>query len=641
MKTNRRLLICVTLLAIALPAAAAKPRSWTAPPEELERGQSHGVAVTSHGSLFLAPRLTALGEEPIPGEPIHVWSMATDKNGSLYLGTGPDGRIVQLTPSGRLAAFFTTAQPMVTALLALPDGDMLAAASPGGQIYRLDTFGNGEPWCDTERRYVWALARGPDGRIYAATGERGGVLRIRDNGTVEPFFSSDESHIVSLLALPDGRLLAGGGTRGTVYQIDDDGNGAVLYHDTLPEVTALAAEPDGHVLAALVAPRVPSSRTPEVRIRVPGTTQFGAGGQDVTSLDDPASSTIQGVIEGLGAETRTQTATTGRLVRIAPGGQATVLWNASREVPFDLIESGRGMLFGTGEPARLYHVRPGEDELALLATLGEAQVTALVANNDDVLVGTSNPAAVYRFLDTHDEAGVFLSRPFDAGGPARWGSIRWRVDGAENKAELYTRTGNSAVPDETWSAWSPALRTPDQSAIVNPDGRYLQWRARFSDTGGRQARVSNVTVTYEPYNRPPTLREFYIDGPGQAVRDEATFRWAAFDPDDDPIDIQLELRAVNGESWTVLEHPGPEKNEEDADDDENATATWKKDTIVVKTAHLDQGSYSVRAVVTDQAGNAPTEGRRVIGDRVLELTVDRTEPRLSVGTRGDGFEGRA
>src|SRR6185503_14061880 len=70
---------------------------------------------------------------------------------------------------------------------------------------------------------------------------------------------------------------------------------------------------------------------------------------------------------------------------------------------------------------------------------------------------------------------VWTSKVLDAGLRASFGRLTWRSEGA---LELSTRTGNTATPDTTWSAWSNGLPAP--GPVTSPTARYVQLRARWS-----------------------------------------------------------------------------------------------------------------------------------------------------------------
>ena len=69
---------------------------------------------------------------------------------------------------------------------------------------------------------------------------------------------------------------------------------------------------------------------------------------------------------------------------------------------------------------------------------------------------------------------------------ATWGTMSWRgTASGGNRIELFTRSGNTATPDETWSAWSAAYTNAEGSPITSPKTRYLQWRAVLTRQGRR------------------------------------------------------------------------------------------------------------------------------------------------------------
>ena len=284
-----------------------------------------------------------------------------------------------------------------------------------------------------------------------------------------------------------------------------------------------------------------------------------------------------------------------------------------------------------GEPARIYGI-DAEGRVALLETLDEAQVTALIRNGRALVAATSNPPATYRIDRDAADSGVFTSLPIDAGAAARWGAIRWQAVGDDGRVEFYTRTGNSAAPDRTWSAWSPALVDPEAGKVVNPDGRYLQWRARFVGGGARISgpRLSSISVSYEPYNRAPRARELAIEGGAGAVAGEAVFTWSAADPDGDPVELELSFRSSDAAEWI----DGPRALTGDG-----AGEAWREGRLSWDTTVLDEGPYELRARVSDQGANDPAEGREVTLAPTLRLVIDRTPPTLEVRPAdGGGYE---
>jgi hypothetical protein len=625
------------LLALATGARAEATRSWTAHAATLARGDADGVAISSQGRISLAPRLARLLEDE--GGGAYVWTMAVDPAGNMFLGTGPEGRVLRVSPSGRATTWFATAEPLVTAMAFAPGGDLLVAAAPGGLIYRIDPEGSGGVWTEVPERYVWSLAVAPDGSIFAGTGERGAVVKISPSGRTEPFFDSREEHIVSLALRGDGSLLAGGAGPGTVYEIDPEGNGIVRYADELDEVVGVVGDADGALVAALIAAPARERRPPALRLQLPDGAEVGATVDPMAGLDETEGATVRGVIEGLSAgPDGDMRGARGRIVRIAPDGRATVLWSSATEAPYSIARGADGRIrFGTGEPARLYAIESAgadandDDDLILQATLDESQVTAMAATGGALLLATSNPVSAYRVEGRSLETGVFLSPAFDAGSSARWGSIRWELDGTGGRAELYTRTGNSEIPDDTWSAWSPSMIDGSGNGIENPDGRYLQWRARFVG-GPSTTRLSGVTVDYAPHNRPPEARDFESEADDGAVSGTASFTVALRDPDDDAVEVVLEYRRRGQDGWTRAEEAAQPE-----DDPSKPVEGWRKKELRWATDDLVEGEYDVRAFASDQPSNHPGEGHRVpLGP--VRIVVDRTPPKMQVRRSGGQVE---
>jgi hypothetical protein len=622
------------LVATATPAAAIQTRTWTLDPDDLQRGDLDGVAVTGRGTLSLAPALERIGGEAMASQAAHVWALAADPQGQPMLGTGPDGRILKLASGGAATVLHTLSEPLVTALALLPGGDLLAATAPRGRIFRIGPGGASRLWCDTQERYVWSLAVLPDGSVLAGTGDQGRLLRIDEEGRSSILFDSADAHLVTVV--PDRRntVLVGSGGRGLVYRVDLKGAASVLHDDDLPEVHAVLPQNDGGVLAAVLAAPPSDPRVPALRIRLPGGAEAGPSA-DTMGAFEGGGSTLEGVIEGLpGGDDEVARGVRGRLVRIAPDGVATELWRSSSEVPLAMASDARGgVLFGTGEPARLYRLDP-DGEVALINTLREGQITALLRVGVQLFIATSNPAAVYRLGPQPTAAGSYVSRPIDAGGIARWGMLRWNASAPGGGVELATRTGNSAEPDSTWSPWSGPLRDGAGGAVTSPEGRFLQWRLRLSLSGDLIG-VSGVTVSYSPRNRPPEFRDFRLDkASAPTVSKDATFRYVVVDPDADPLDVQLQYRPLSGGPWSsgvqawvsdpaAASSAGPEEMRKDG-------------RLVWDTTSVTEGTYEVRALASDKPSNHPGEGREAATQAALVIQVDRTPPEVQVRSGSDG-----
>src|SRR5947208_10969836 len=93
LRSAARLAAFTTILSAALPACAQGTHLWTQSKlEEFEKGTSHGVALESDGRLREGPGLRDLYTTPST----FVWSVAANKNGVAFVGTGSPGSVVRI-----------------------------------------------------------------------------------------------------------------------------------------------------------------------------------------------------------------------------------------------------------------------------------------------------------------------------------------------------------------------------------------------------------------------------------------------------------------------------------------------------------------------------------------------------------------
>ena len=120
-----------------VPAAAQGTHLWTqSQMEEFEKGTPAGVSIESDGHLRQGPGLTELLTTPST----FVWSLAADKSGSVFAGTGSPAAVLRLAGQKGEKPFtlFETKDLSVQALRLGPDGSLYAATLPSGKVYKLN-----------------------------------------------------------------------------------------------------------------------------------------------------------------------------------------------------------------------------------------------------------------------------------------------------------------------------------------------------------------------------------------------------------------------------------------------------------------------------------------------------------------------
>ena len=133
---------------------------------------------------------------------------------------------------------------------------------------------------------------------------------------------------------------------------------------------------------------------------------------------------------------------------------------------------------GTGPEGKIFRLNGDPARATLLSRATARQVTALLRDPGGRIVGaTSNPGKLFALSGGPAAKGSYESDVRDAGTVASWGVIRWRATARAGQVQLLTRSGNTANPDETWSAWSKPYSSAEGEQIASPNARYLQWRA--------------------------------------------------------------------------------------------------------------------------------------------------------------------
>ena len=233
----------------------------------------------------------------------YIWTLALDKQGRLYIGTGDQGEIFRVEPNGTGVVFFKSDEAQIRVLEFDKSGNLLAGTDGSGLIYRISPQGEGFVLYSAPKKEITALAIDTQGDIYAAgagdkragsppppPGAPGGptasppnptiimqqgsvqtpgsaagitaipfpnvinvggsdVYRISPDGSPKTIWSSNEDLVYALAFDQSGRLLAGTGNRGKMYAIHP-GDYTDLSKASANQVTAFARAPKGGLYAA-------------------------------------------------------------------------------------------------------------------------------------------------------------------------------------------------------------------------------------------------------------------------------------------------------------------------------------------------------------------------------------------------------
>jgi VCBS repeat-containing protein len=119
----------------------------------------------------------------------------------------------------------------------------------------------------------------------------------------------------------------------------------------------------------------------------------------------------------------------------------------------------------------------------------------------DATVGGGAVTVDWERLTPYAGSATFTSRVFDAGATVSWLGATWSASvPAATSLALSVRTGNTPVPDGTWTAFAPLASS---GATVGKSSRYLQYQASLAATDpGQTPALQAVTFQYNQ-NTPP------------------------------------------------------------------------------------------------------------------------------------------
>lgn len=596
-KTFRRLTLgslILSSLAVAEPSLAVGTRRFElSKGKDFEGGDLKGVAIDSAGRVHAGLNLGAL---PV-ADAQAIWSALPRPDGSLLLGTGNEGKLLEVK-GGTTRVLAETKALVITSLVQGWNGDVLLGTLPAGEVMR---WAGGKLSTLVKLpgvEHVWALAFDDAAQVlYAATGPEGKLFRVDKAGKAQVHFDAEEQHLMSLALVPQRNgspvVYAGASDKAKLYEVRAPGRASVLYDFGRTEVRAIVPGARGELFAI----------ANDIK------------GGSVPSRDDNDGDS--------GSGSAPKTTGKGVLFRFSSDGSPEQLLEDSDEHFTSLALGPNGQPFvGTGVNGRIYTVDESHNDV-LMADTEERQVGALSIVGKQQFVTSSDPAMLHPLRGVGGTDAVWTSKTLDAGLRAHFGQLSWTASGA---IELSTRSGNTQQPDDTWSAWSDGFTQPGM--VKSPPARYIQIRARWNKDP--QAALSDVTLPFVTDNLRAVISSVEVDrdkdesvsegsdigSSGGPVSDEADpvikLKWKVENPDSDELRYRLQYRLQGTNEWLDVLKPG---------------RLLTKNQFEWDTSDLPEGHYRLRVQVSDELSNPP--------DRVKKhelssatLVVDNTPPAL-------------
>lgn len=616
-------------------AIAGGTRTWTISDQaEFDKGDTTGAAIESSGRVTVGFS-PARGE--VPGTT--AFSCLSTKSGAL-IGTADAATIQRVVPGKRKRAGKEERKGkgkdkaedsadddaprlvveqvakldgvVVSAMVELPGGDIVAATLPGGKLVRVDRKGKVTPFATLEVEQVWALLV-HGGRLVAATGPKGEVWSLSLAGKdPKVLLDVDEKDVLALASVGK-ELVAGVAPQAKLYRVTDKAEGEMLFDFAGDEVRALATTKTGLVAAVnTFADRKLSSL------------------DALTKTLERTSLVGQAPAGSLDGERMIQASGKIYHVDLGPKRDLDRALEATWETWLDrdkqyfssllaLDEVGT-VLVSTSDDAKIYRVR-GPRDVATVADLEERQATALCTGpKGEVIAAAAHGAAVYELGAAPAKKATYTSDVLDTSQPAAFGSIRLRGNGP---LALRARSGPTAEPDKRWTDWKNIALTRESAAwrgnlAALPHRRFLQIEVVL---GAPDAELREVEAFYAPENLAPMITRVEVDRPGidEGETDpKVTISWKVDARDDDDLvyDVRVRPEGTGEDAWIGLNPEGELVTKREL--------KWDISTV-------PDGVYEVEVVASDEPTNGTGKARK---DELISppFVVDRQRPAISTPT---------
>ncbi|MBI4475988.1 MAG: WD40 repeat domain-containing protein [Acidobacteria bacterium] len=649
--------------ALAAVSWAASPIIWQVSTQsELLEGEVENLSIDSNGRLVLAPATELVEETTAP----FLWTILQAGDGAIYLGSGNEGKVFRVPPGGKASVFYDAPELEVHALAQGLDGSIYVGTSPEGKIYKVDASGSAAVFFDPDDKYIWSLVFDRAGTLFAGTGEKGIVYKIGADGKGTPLYRTETTHAVSLVLDRSGNLIVGTESPGKVFRIDSLGKAFVLLDSSFREIHALRFDEKGNLYAAAVSARAPAQETPPGRgvPEMPQPAPTPSVSTEITSISIGTLAVQPGAPDQRPARREDRRNLKGAVYRIAPDGVWDIVWESREDSPYDVsFDAADGVIIGTGNEGKIFRVAGDPAQVTLLTRAAAQQITMFLADSAGRnYYATANPGKLFRLASTRTNRGSYQSKVRDAETVAAWGTISWRGTApAGGSIELFTRSGNTAMPDATWSDWAGPYRNSVGEQIASPKARYLQWKAVLAGKDDSPV-LTSVTAAFLPRNLRPKVNEITVHPPGTVFQrpfstgeleiaglaeDATTTRPSASAPlQGQPAPGLGQIPALGRRIYQKGLQTFVWRSEDENDDTlvfdvlyrREGETSWKTlkrslaDPIFVwDTTSVPNGTYFVKIQASDAPSNPP--GMALVGE--LESTsfdIDNTPPTVTMQT---------
>lgn len=549
----------------------------------------------------------------------HVFALAFDAGGRLLAGiSGKQARLVRFDKEPTVL-FQSDSDRYIYSILPDPQGTLYIATGPKGRIYRLAPFGgNAQVVYESRDKNILSLAWAQDGSLLAGSDTRGLLYRIDlQNRTARILYDSQQKEITAVTTDPEGHIYVAASSTAAVAGRIDSAAQALAKSPGRPQSYVQPEEPE--------QPDEEEDDDPEEE--EPGEYHMTAAN---TVPDQRPMPPAAPPAPPVGPGPRALSS----LIRITPEGFVREIFS-DRVVFYALAWQEGTLLAGTGNQGRLFGIDPVIDHRSILYQNDKSvQITALFAGADkSLLLGLSNPPQVVRLAPEPALEGRYVSDLIDAGQPARWGKIQAEARLPEGTAiRVSARSGNLKDPnDPTFSPWMPEQELTRPTDLGCPVARYLQYRLTLSRGQSAQSPLlQEVAVAHSIPNLPPQIQSIQVQPSKDKQKSHLlTISARATDENNDTLVYHFDFRKQDRKRWISLktdsEKPLYEWDSRTVEDGRYEIRVTADDKRSNHPSEALTASRISETVIVDNTAPVIDEVRLQVQGRTLEISFSAVD----------------
>ncbi|MBF0564590.1 MAG: fibronectin type III domain-containing protein [Nitrospirae bacterium] len=613
-------LLFLQALAAANPSFAVQTRKWT--DKDKDKGSAgfyyEGAMYSDKGTVVKGYNV----KKYVYKNNLTLWSGAFDEQGSLIVGGGwpavlsvlKDDKFTDVNIEGIKS---TSSKPAYSVIKRL-SSRLIGGIMGNGNILGIDlkSYDKYKILSNLPVENTWDLEDVDNVYFYAATGPLGQVFRIDyREGKYEVWAQVPDINVTFVHNGGDGKVYLGGGETGNLYELTGKQKINVVYHFQEEALVKAVDYAGGSLIVAVNKLRKPPDANKEENYK-----------EFFKKLSDLKAN--YGVDQDLAITSNQRELSIlnyayGSVYLVTKDGRVEKILSLKDEYIFDIQLDKKGRLYiATGPKGKVYMIKNPRDDIHDVWTaygVDYKNVTSIIMKDGypGFFLVSGNEAVVFQVSGELADNAKVMTRVLGTGIPADWGKLSWGGKGLK----VYSRHGNTPVPDKTWTEWT---QRKNGSPVELKNNRWAYGQLRFDIK--EDAILKGFEYYYTERNHRPVVKDVKVsDRVYTTAGPQREITWEAADPNGDELIYNVWITEEGKENWINL----------------SKSASLKTSKFTVDTDSLPDGRYVVKVEASDEPSNY---GNGLKGYALSEVFINNNErpefPSLKYDNKRKIFTGK-